>query len=82
MTRLWAILFSLGVFASSRQLPPSATLVALYYLVSGVICLALARGEHAFSPWAMAATFGVGQLLTAVVLYFGLERADGRREAR
>jgi hypothetical protein len=73
---LWAILFSLGVFASCRQLPPLAVAVALYYLAAGVTCLALARGIHALSPWAMAGTFGVGQLLTAAVLYLALERAD------
>jgi hypothetical protein len=33
-----------------------------------------ARGEHAFSPWAMAAAFGGGQLLMAVILYVQLER--------
>ena len=73
---LWAILFSLGVFASCRQLPPPAVVVALFYLAAGVACLALARDDHALSPWAMAGTFGVGQLLTAAVLYLALERRD------
>lgn len=73
---LWAIMFSLGVFASSRQLPPPAVVVAIYYLAAGVACLAMAREVHALSPWAMAGTFGVGQLLTAVVLYLALERRD------
>jgi hypothetical protein len=71
---LWAILFSLGVFASCRQLPPAALLVAWYYLAAGVVCLVVARGEHAFSPLAMAGTFGVGQLLTALILHLALER--------
>jgi hypothetical protein len=39
----------------------------------------LARGTHMFSPWAMALTFGVGQLLAAAVLYWNLERNHGRR---
>jgi hypothetical protein len=71
---LWAIMFSLGIFASCRQLPPSAVLIAVYYLAAGTACLAMSRGLNAFSPWAMAGTFGVGQLLTAVVLYLALER--------
>lgn len=71
---LWSLVFSLGVFASWRQLPPPALVVAVYYLTAGTACLMLARGEHGFSPWAMAGTFGVGQLLTAVILYLALER--------
>jgi hypothetical protein len=76
---LWAIVFSLGVFASWRQLPPPALAVAFYYLAAGIASLAWARGPHALSPWAMAGSFGVGQLLTAVILYSTLERT---RDAR
>src|SRR5688572_3823534 len=50
---LWAIMFSLGIFASCRELPPSAVIVAMYYLVAGVACLGMARESQAFSPWAM-----------------------------
>jgi hypothetical protein len=74
---LWAIVFSLGVFASWRQLTPRALIVAAHYLTTGVACLMLARDAWALSPWAMAATFGVGQLLTAAVLHWDTElRAD------
>lgn len=71
---LWAVVFSLGIFASIRQLPQSSLYAGIYYLAAGVACLALARDQYAFSPWTMAGTFGVGQLLTAAVLYFTLER--------
>jgi len=71
---LWSIIFSLGVFASCRLLPRQTFWVASWYLVAGVGALALGQGEAAFSPWAMAATFGVGQLTAAVVLYAALER--------
>jgi hypothetical protein len=66
---LWSIIFGLGVFSSSRQLPVAVFWVAIYYLLAGLAAIALARGEHAFSPWAMVGTFGLGQLLTAVVLH-------------
>jgi hypothetical protein len=66
---LWAIVFGLGVCSASRQLPPAVIGVAIYYLLAGLCAIALARGAHAFSPWAMAGTFGVGQLLTAWVLH-------------
>lgn len=73
---LWGIVFSLGVFASCRQLPKAAVLVGVYYLLAGVVCLAVARGEYALHPLAMAGTFGAGQLFTAGVLYGALERGE------
>ena len=75
---LWAIVFSLGVFASCRLLPGAVFWVAIYYLAAGIATIALARDEAALSPWAMVGTFGVGQLLTAATLYFTLERTDGK----
>ncbi len=74
---LWSIVFSLGVFASWRLLPKAMFWVAVYYMGAGMTCLVLARGDAAFSPWAMVGTFGVGQLSTAAILYFGLERHHG-----
>jgi hypothetical protein len=74
---LWEILFSLGLFSSYRLLPRAIFWVGMFYLLSGICCLALAQGEHAFSPWAMGIPFGVGQLLAAAVLYWTLERNHG-----
>ena len=74
---LWAILFSLGIFASFRLLPRATFFVAVYYLAAGIVCLAWAQEEHAFSFWAMALPFGVGQLLAAGILYWTLERPYG-----
>jgi hypothetical protein len=71
---LWAMLFSLGVFASYRLLPKATFWVAVYYLAAGACCLAWAQGDGAFSPWAMGLTFGIGQLLAAAILYWTLER--------
>lgn len=71
---LWAILFGLGMLASARYLPAAIYWVGVYYMAAGTACLVWARGDAAFSPWAMAATFGVGQTATALVLYLNLER--------
>jgi hypothetical protein len=76
---LWQILFSLGVFASSRLLPRATSGVAVFYLMTGLLTLALAHGDAAFSPWAMGVPFGVGQLFAAGVLYRTLERHDDSR---
>ena len=48
-------------------------------LASAGLCFRFAAGEKAFSPWAMALPFGVGQLMAAGVLYWSLERWDGRQ---
>ena len=74
---LWSILFALAVFASHRLFPRPTVVIGIYYLTAGFLCLLFARGEAAFSPWAMACTFGIGQLLAAAVLYVAWERQDG-----
>lgn len=76
---LWAVCFSLGIFASRTLLPRGISVAAGYYLIAGCLDLVLTRDPpHAFSPWAMGLTFGVGQLLAAAVLYWNLERRHGR----
>ncbi len=75
---LWSMLFSLGLFACWRQLPRGLVVVAAFYLVAGLACLAWAQGEAAFSPWALGLPFGLGQLAAATILYWTLERKDGQ----
>jgi len=77
---LWAMLFSLGIFASFRLLPRATFWVAVYYLMASAFCLAWGQGEWAYSPWAMGLTFGIGQLLAAAVLYWTLERQHGEEQ--
>ena len=74
---VWSVLFSLGVFASLPMLPRAAFSIGLHYLLAGLLCLRFAHGEAALAPWTMTLTFGVGQLLSAVILYCTLERSDG-----
>jgi hypothetical protein len=71
---LWQVLFSLGVFASCRFLPRPIFVAGVWYLASGMTCLAIDRGHAAFSPWEMGIPFGVGQLLVAAVLQRGYLR--------
>jgi hypothetical protein len=79
---LWAIFFAMGIFASRTLLPRGITFVGGYYLLAGTVDLMKARGMHAFSPWAMGLTFGVGQLLAAAVLYWNLERRERRHHGQ
>lgn len=72
---LWAILFSMGIFASRPYLPRAIGWVGLFYLVAGVALLLLAPSGLSLAPWGMGITFGIGQLSSAVVLYWNIERA-------
>jgi hypothetical protein len=68
---LWEIAFSLGIFASGRFLPRPMFAVGLWYLVCGLMCLAIESGPRTLSPWGMGIPFGAGQLLVAAVLKYG-----------
>lgn len=72
---LWAILFSLGVFASCRLLPRAVFVVGAWYLVGGVLALVWGQGAAALSPWTMGIVFGGGHLLAALILHMTLERS-------
>ena len=78
MPGLWAVLFSLGIFASRRFLPRGVGLVAGYYLLAGLVCLATGHDGDTLRPWTMATVFGTGQALAAGVLWWTLERNHGR----
>jgi hypothetical protein len=66
---LWQIIFSLGFLASCRVLPRPMFAVGVWYLAAGLASLAFANGALAFSPWAMALPFGLGQLMMAAILH-------------
>lgn len=66
---LWAILFSLGLFASWRLLPRAIFGVAAYFLAAGLYVLSLGDPAFTLSPWTMPLLFGVGQLLTSALLF-------------
>jgi len=74
---LWAICFGLGAFASRPYLPRASGWVALFYYAAGFVLLSIGRGNGAgFSGWWIGITFGTGQLLAALVLWWNLERTQ------
>lgn len=72
---LWAMIFGLGVFSARPYLPRAIGWVALFYLLAGGALLCSAR-EGIFLGWTVGATFGLGQLGGALVLYWNLERVE------
>jgi hypothetical protein len=64
---LWQVIFSLGVFSSCRFLPRPMVAAGAWYLLTGMVAIALGGGR-AFSPWVMGVPFGAGQMLVAGIL--------------
>jgi TctA family transporter len=67
---LWAICFGIGTFASGPYLPRASNVIAVFYYAAGVALLWNARAD-ALSGWWVGGTFGVGQLMAAIVLARG-----------
>ncbi len=49
-------------------------IVGGWYMMAGLIAMALTDNRSAFSPWTMALIFAPGQFLAAGVLWWTLER--------
>ncbi|MBI2192726.1 MAG: hypothetical protein HYU36_12155 [Planctomycetes bacterium] len=73
---LWALLISLGIFASRPYLPRAIGWVGLFYFFAGLVLLVRDSAQPIPGPRGMAIVFGIGQNLAAVVLYWNLERKD------
>jgi hypothetical protein len=71
---LWQMLFALGVFASCSFLPRATFWVGVWYLATGMACLAIGPDIPAAAPWEMGVPFGLGHLMVAGVLQFGYRR--------
>jgi hypothetical protein len=71
---IWAILFGMGILACRQLLPKGTAFVGGFYLFCGLLAIALAKKEFAFSPLLMGVPFGIGQLMAAGILYWKLER--------
>ena len=71
---LWQIIFSLGVFACCRYLPRPMLLAGTWFLLTGLICIALGP-ERGLAPFTMAGAFGVGMALVALIHYLSAKKA-------
>ena len=70
---VWAALFGLGVLTSRHRLPQGGVWIAGYYWLASLACVQWGTGSHALNPWTVSLTFGLGQLMTAGLLYFSSE---------
>jgi hypothetical protein len=75
---LWSIFAGLGVLACRPLLPRGTAAVGAFYLLAGVVSIAVSPRIGLFSPWLMAVPFGLGQTAAAGILYWHLERPDAQ----
>jgi hypothetical protein len=72
---LWPVIFSIGVFSSCRFLPRPMIAAGVWYLFTGLLCLALGD-NRALSPTTMGLSFGIGQLIVAAILLFATPESE------
>lgn len=82
---MWALIYSLGLFACWQHLPRMTVWAAIYFLIGGTTCVGhcfLLRDTGAFqlTAWYMAVLFGGGQFLLGWILYWTLERQHGQED--
>ena len=73
---LWQVLVGLGLFASARILPRAVQIVGAWYLLAGLVVLAVSAETHALSPWTMGLPFLVGQVSLAAIIHRGARSVD------
>jgi hypothetical protein len=66
---LWGMTFGLGIVAARPHLPSGMGIVVFWYLMSGAAFVIRATPLDEPSGWAIGLEFGVGHLLTALVLW-------------
>jgi len=72
---LWQIIFSLGVFASCRCLPRPMILVGVWFLLTGLTCVALGD-TRSLAPATMSGTYAVGMALVGAIHYFSSKKVS------
>jgi hypothetical protein len=72
---LWQVIFSIGVFSSCRFLPRPMIAAGVWYLFTGLLCIALG-GNLALAPATMGLSFGIGQLIVAAILLVSTPGAE------
>ncbi len=73
---LWAAVFGLGVIAARPHLPAGIGAVGLAYVAAGAFHLLRTSPGADPDGWAVGGVFGVGHLVTALVLWCGVESEE------
>jgi len=70
---MWMCMFGLTNLASRYVLPPLISVVGLFYIVAGIVCLVAT--DHMFpNPWPMGIVFFIGETAGGMILYHDRRR--------
>ena len=77
---LWCLFFAVGIFATLSYLPRAIGWSGVWYFAAGMALLLASDSQLPLRPWGMGFSFGVGQILGAILFYFCLERNNHEQE--
>ncbi len=75
---LWAIFFGLALCATASMLPKQVLIPGAYFVGTGLWFILFGDSFAPLSPWQMLVSFGIGQALNALVIYWTIERLQHR----
>ncbi len=70
---IWALLFGMGILNVRPYLSNLTIFASLYYLICSIILLYLRFYNVNYLTLGMALTFGIGQFISATILYLSVE---------
>jgi hypothetical protein len=73
---IWSLLFGMGLLAIRPYLPHGLIISTFYYFLAGIFLFFIGLDHIALLPAAMGMGFGIGQLISAGLLYMTVERED------
>lgn len=76
---MWSMVYGLGIVSCVQHLPVAARWVAAWFILGGIICVALEQRSVMRLNQQMAILFGGGQMLLGAILFWNMERRDGKK---
>jgi len=80
MPGIWCMILALGIFSSRPYLPPNIVFAGGYYVLAGLALFLCVKKGVSLNAWSMGLSFGIGQLIAALLFYFDLERNHGKEK--
>jgi hypothetical protein len=77
---IWAILFGMGIFNVRPYLTNLTIIAAIFYFISSIVLFYLKFYHVNLLSIGMGLTFGIGQLLSAFILYWSIEKNNHEKQ--
>ena len=77
---IWTLLFALGILAARPYLPRLLNWVTFFFFCASIQLFLMAPSGESLSPWGMGLSFGIGLILSSILLFWSLERPQNVTE--